>query len=73
VLNAQKYAFILKLRNLFNLVIVVSKDNSLIAVIGSYYFNYYCCICAIVVFAYFIGICVSYALIVKVLRLLVIR
>jgi hypothetical protein len=67
VLNAQRYAFILKLRNLFNLVIVVSKDNSLIAVIGSCYFNSYYCVCTIVVFTYFVGICVSCALIVKAL------
>jgi hypothetical protein len=53
VLNAQRYAFIFKLRNLFNLVIVVSKDNSLIAVVGSCYFD--CCRrkCATVVFRLF--------------------
>jgi hypothetical protein len=73
VLNAQKYAFILKLRNLFNLVIVVSKDNSLIAVVGSYYFNCYRRVCATAVFAYFVGICVGCALIVKALRLLIVR
>ena len=38
--NAQRYAFILELRDPFNLLNVVSKDDSLIAVVGSrYYIN----------------------------------
>jgi hypothetical protein len=67
VLNAQRYAFILKLRNLFHLVIVVGEDDSLIAVVLGCYFvrqRY---------FAYFVGIRVGCALIVKALRLLIVR
>jgi hypothetical protein len=51
--NTQRYAFILELRNPFHPVIVVGEDDSLIAVVGSRYFD--CCRreCATAVFRLF--------------------
>jgi hypothetical protein len=50
-----KRALILELRDLFNLLIIVSKDHSLIAVVGSYYSNCYRrVVCATAVFRLFL-------------------